>query len=117
VKKYKYCANCDTELGEIFYMFMDNFLQVRFFDEQDGSDNAFCSMACAAEALMLEGMENVKDILSEDDMKELVGEYEYDEEFPCNKCSMKNDCCNEHTDKRIECQAVEWFLKDKEGGK
>jgi len=59
-KKYKYCAECGAELENYFHMFKDNYLQVKYFEEQDGSDNAFCSETCACESLMLEVEENVK---------------------------------------------------------
>ena len=58
-RKYKTCANCGCELGEEFYMYRDNFLQVKYFEAEDGSDNAFCSETCAAESLMLESVDNV----------------------------------------------------------
>ncbi len=50
-KAFKYCANCGQELGEEFYLFTDNFLQVKYFDSDEC--NAFCSEQCACEALML----------------------------------------------------------------
>jgi hypothetical protein len=52
-----------------------------------------------------------------DNMQALVEKYEDDKEFPCGVCPMENDCRNEHTDKRIECRAVERYLEDREGGK
>ena len=61
VKKYIHCAKCGAELGGRFFLYCDNFLQVKYFDEQDGSDNAFCSMYCAAASLMLEETENEVD--------------------------------------------------------
>jgi hypothetical protein len=57
-KRYTHCAECGAELGERFWMYRDNFLQVNCFEEQDGSDNAFCSNECAARNLMLEEVDN-----------------------------------------------------------
>jgi hypothetical protein len=58
-----YCAHCGQEIrkrknerGNIYtgyYRYLDNFLQVKYFEELDGSDNVFCSRQCAGEALRL----------------------------------------------------------------
>ena len=53
----KVCAYCNKELKESYSMFMDNFLQLKYFDELDGSDNVFCDSVCACNALMLEEFE------------------------------------------------------------
>jgi hypothetical protein len=47
-KKVVYCAQCHNEItqAEEYWMVEDNFLQVKYFDEQDGSDNLFCSETC-----------------------------------------------------------------------
>ena len=50
----KYCAICGAEFERRYYTYRDNFMQVKYFDELDGSDNAFCSKECAGEALSLE---------------------------------------------------------------
>lgn len=47
-----YCANCGKLLENEAYMFCDNFLQVKYFD--DNKSNRFCSKDCACEALMLD---------------------------------------------------------------
>ncbi|HCC35589.1 MAG TPA: hypothetical protein DEQ02_08150 [Ruminococcaceae bacterium] len=47
-KKYIYCARCGEELGGTYHFYVDNYLQVKYFEQQDGSDNAFCSETCAA---------------------------------------------------------------------
>ena len=60
-RKYKYCAECHKELGEEYFTFRDNFLQVKFFEELDGSDNAFCDEHCACIALSGETLDNVDD--------------------------------------------------------
>lgn len=57
-KAFKYCATCGQELGEEFYLFTDNFLQVKYFDSDEC--NAFCSEQCACEALMLDSIPNTK---------------------------------------------------------
>ena len=61
----KICAECHSEIKETYYSYMDNFLQVKYFEEQDGSDNVFCSAACAGQALMLESFE-IKEADEED---------------------------------------------------
>lgn len=47
-----YCANCGTEIegDQQVFMFCDNYLQVKYFD--DNKSNRFCSQECACEALM-----------------------------------------------------------------
>jgi hypothetical protein len=57
-KKYTHCANCGAELEDEYFFYADNFLQINYFEEVDGSDNAFCSEACALECLMLTAAEN-----------------------------------------------------------
>lgn len=58
-QKYTCCAVCGAELGERFYTYRDNFLQVKYFEQEDGSDNAFCSYNCALAALMCEEVDNI----------------------------------------------------------
>lgn len=72
MKKTFYCANCGKEIenGEL-YMFLDNYLQVKYFD--DNASNRFCSRDCACESLMLETVD-----LDEAPLDE--GEEEFDEE-------------------------------------
>lgn len=48
------CANCRKSIEKEYYRCLDNFLQVKYFDEQDGSDNIFCSQECFCEALSVE---------------------------------------------------------------
>ena len=40
------CNQCGKPIEDEFLMIGDNFLQVNFFDEADGSDNVFCSQEC-----------------------------------------------------------------------
>lgn len=49
----KLCAQCGSiiEPGEFYYWVGDNYLQVNYFDEQDGSDNVFCSEDCLLRSL------------------------------------------------------------------
>jgi hypothetical protein len=54
----KYCAVCRDQIKETYFMYQDNFLQLKFFNEMDGSDNIFCSSHCAGQALMLEEADN-----------------------------------------------------------
>lgn len=50
-----YCANCGCEIHSEVYMVRDNFLIVKYFD--DNKSNRFCSKECACEALMIESVE------------------------------------------------------------
>lgn len=61
-----YCANCGKLLEDEAYMFHDNFLQIKYFD--DNKSNRFCSQDCACEALMLTCVE--KDDLPLDEYEE-----------------------------------------------
>ena len=47
----KFCAMCGKEIEDYYLMVGDNYLQVKYFEEQDGSDNVFCSKNCLCEAL------------------------------------------------------------------
>lgn len=44
-----HCANCGKVLEDEAFVFRDNYLQVKFFD--DNKSNRFCSQDCACEAL------------------------------------------------------------------
>lgn len=57
-KRYKYCAHCGCELGDTFLKVMDNFLIYKYFDDLDGSDNAFCSEECICANIMVEELDN-----------------------------------------------------------
>lgn len=58
MKKYKYCAECGAELGDEFWMIRDNFLQVKYFSDPNGADNAFCCDTCLCESIMAEVVGN-----------------------------------------------------------
>jgi predicted nucleic acid-binding Zn ribbon protein len=49
----KKCAVCGMEIpvGQTYLKVCDNFLQVKFFEEEDESDNVFCSDECLKTAL------------------------------------------------------------------
>lgn len=49
--KTKYCATCGSEIEQSYFMVGDNYLQAKYFEEQDGSDNIFCSQECLCESL------------------------------------------------------------------
>lgn len=72
MKKF-YCAECgreiDNEIGA--FMFQDNFLILKYFD--DYKSNRFCSEQCACEALM-GAFVDIKDLPLDDDEKELAEE-------------------------------------------
>ena len=57
-KKYHRCAFCGGDIEDWYYMVTDNFLQVKYFEEEDGSDNAFCSTECVCDSLMVEAKLN-----------------------------------------------------------
>ena len=48
MKKF-YCSYCGKEIDGEAYMFLDNYLQVKYFD--DNKSNRFCSQDCACESL------------------------------------------------------------------
>lgn len=54
----KRCAFCGKELGKRFFKCLDNYLQVKYFEEQDESDNAFCDQQCFCDSLSLEEVDN-----------------------------------------------------------
>jgi len=56
MSKKLYCANCGKEIKEDddIYMCCDNFLQIKYFD--DNSYNVFCSKDCACEYLSIESV-------------------------------------------------------------
>ncbi len=45
------CAYCGNEIHDEYVMVGDNYLQAKYFEEQDGSDNIFCDSGCLAAAL------------------------------------------------------------------
>ena len=50
------CANCKCDIiGETYLKCLDNFLLVKYFDEEQ--NNVFCSKDCFCEALTLEEIE------------------------------------------------------------
>jgi hypothetical protein len=53
-KIYAKSEDCPPGRESGYYMYMENSLQINFFEELDGSDNVFCSTECAGRALMLE---------------------------------------------------------------
>ena len=63
----KVCAVCGEEIhcGETYLKVCDNFLQVRFFEEEDESDNVFCSNSCLKKALSVMEFE----VLPEDEKR------------------------------------------------
>jgi len=48
------CATCGCPITYDYYRILDNYLQVKYFDYEDGSDNVFCSEACICKALSVE---------------------------------------------------------------
>ena len=60
-KKYTHCYACGRELDERFYTYRAYYLQRNYFDEPDGSDNAFCSERCALSALLCWEVDNVQE--------------------------------------------------------
>lgn len=55
-EEYRVCANCGLIIEDEWYKCLDNFLQIKYFEEQDESDNVFCSKDCFCESLSLEEM-------------------------------------------------------------
>ena len=51
------CTQCGKEIDPVkdgFVMCRDNFIQAKYFQEMDGSDNVFCSQDCACQYLSIE---------------------------------------------------------------
>ena len=46
----KRCAYCDSEIDGSYYKVGDNFLQVRYFDDEE-VENVFCSKDCLCSSL------------------------------------------------------------------
>ena len=51
------CAECGKTINGCFYKCLDNFLQVKYFEEIDQSDNVFCSQDCFCKSLSLDMMD------------------------------------------------------------
>lgn len=71
--KKVYCASCGMEIDEEIgaYMFRDNFLILKYFD--DYKSNRFCSMECACDALF-GGYVDFSDLPLDDDEEEIEQE-------------------------------------------
>lgn len=57
MKEIVKCATCGRELDvkeDGYIKVLDNYLQQKYFDELDESDNIFCSESCLCEALTAE---------------------------------------------------------------
>lgn len=52
--KEKTCAVCNKDLDFSYYKCNDNFLQAKYFEEPDESDNVFCSIKCITAAFSIE---------------------------------------------------------------
>lgn len=50
-KKHLRCAECGIDIEDWYYTIGDNFMQARFFEDEDGLDNVFCSESCICECL------------------------------------------------------------------
>ena len=48
----KICARCGCECKDEYYKVLDNYLQVKYFDDEE--TNCFCSEDCFCEFVMLE---------------------------------------------------------------
>ena len=55
------CAYCGNQIHDEYVMVGDNYLQVNYFDEQDGSDNIFCDSGCLAAALSYQSISKEDD--------------------------------------------------------
>lgn len=48
------CACCNKQIEDEFLTVGDNYLQIKYFEEEDGSDNIFCSDECLKETLSVQ---------------------------------------------------------------
>lgn len=78
MKKVFYCARCGQEIDPNMgaYVFLDNFLQIKFFEQN--KDNRFCSEECACESLFLKQLP-FEVVPLDDDEEEEDEEEEYEE--------------------------------------
>lgn len=78
MRKIFYCAFCGQEITNALgvYMFRDNYLQIKYFD--DNASNRFCSQDCACESLFGEYVDY--DEVPLDEQEEADEEYEEDYE-------------------------------------
>ena len=63
-KTGRVCVQCGKEIDPVkdgFVMCRDNFMQAKYFQEMDGSDNVFCSKDCACEYLSIERVYQTED--------------------------------------------------------
>lgn len=63
-KAGRVCAQCGKEIDPVkdgFVMCRDNFIQAKYFQEMDGSDNIFCSQDCACQYLSIERVYQTED--------------------------------------------------------
>jgi hypothetical protein len=80
-KKVVYCAQCGNEItqAEEYWTVGDNFLQVKYFDEQDGSDNIFCSDTCLLNHISASS-HSFEDLKETHPNLEEIDEYEVEDE-------------------------------------
>lgn len=63
-KAGRVCTQCGKEIDPVkdgFVMCGDNFIQAKYFQEMDGSDNVFCSQDCACKYLSIERVYQTED--------------------------------------------------------
>lgn len=48
------CACCNKQIEFEYLIVGDNYLQIKYFEEEDGSDNIFCSDECLKETLSVQ---------------------------------------------------------------
>lgn len=61
------CANCNKDIEGSYFKCLDNYIQVKYFEEQDESDNVFCSRECFCKALSVEEIDIPSDTEDEED--------------------------------------------------
>ena len=75
-KKVFYCAYCGKQIdGGSAFMFRDNYLQVKYFD--DNKSNRFCDKDCACESLFGDYVD-FEDLPIDDD-EEIETEEDYED--------------------------------------
>ena len=105
MKNVFYCANCGKEIETEAYMFRDNYLQVKYFD--DNKSNRFCSQDCACESLFGDYV-YLEDLPLDDDE-----EAEETEQHNCHTCG-QYPCLRCHLVEYLDEDCDFWIEKEQE---
>lgn len=86
----RYCSYCKKEIKGPYYKCLDNFLQIKYFENDSDELNCFCSKECFCDSLFLTEVEvemsesdedTLKEDLIESVMETIKGEYDNENDF------------------------------------